>query len=373
MTRGRSIALLALLSSLPAFGDEGMWTYHDFPNELVKRRYGLDITPAWLDRLRLATVRLATCTASFVSRDGLILTNHHCTQTCLDENSTHESNLLQAGFLARTRARELRCQTQIADVLIATQNVTDRVEAVTRNLDDRSANNARKKLLTQLEQACEQRGARAGRGRRKCESVSLYQGGQYWLYQYQRYDDVRLVFAPEDQIAAFGGDPDNFQFPRWCLDMALLRAYDAHGKPAATPDYLRIRAEGPNLGEPVFVSGHPGSTDRLLTVSELETLRDVDLPRWLLRASELRGRYIQYGKTGAEAHRIVEDPLLSLQNGIKVRRKLLDALLDDRRLERKREEEAALRARVAADPQAAASAVYRLFRIMKNPHFVSLA
>ena len=356
MTRGRSIALLALLSSLPAFGDEGMWTYHDFPNELVKRRYGLDITPAWLDRLRLATVRLATCTASFVSRDGLILTNHHCTQTCLDENSTHESNLLQAGFLARTRARELRCQTQIADVLIATQNVTDRVEAVTRNLDDRSANNARKKLLTQLEQACEQRGARAGRGRRKCESVSLYQGGQYWLYQYQRYDDVRLVFAPEDQIAAFGGDPDNFQFPRWCLDMALLRAYDAHGKPAATPDYLRIRAEGPNLGEPVFVSGHPGSTDRLLTVSELETLRDVDLPRWLLRASELRGRYIQYGKTGAEAHRIVEDPLLSLQNGIKVRRKLLDALLDDRRLERKREEEAALRARVAADPQAAASA-----------------
>src|SRR5205807_77728 len=207
--------------------------------------------------------------------------------------------------------------------------------------------------LTQLEQACEQRSAHTSARRRKCESVSLYQGGQYWLYQYRRYDDVRLVFTPEEQIAAFGGDPDNFQFPRWCLDMALLRAYDSHGKPAATPAYLRIRAEGPNAGEPVFVSGHPGSTDRLLTVSELETLRDVDLPRWLLRAAELRGRYIQYGKSSAEARRIVEDPLLSLENGIKVRRKLLDALLDERLLERKREEEAALRAKVAADAQGA--------------------
>ncbi len=363
MAGRRLSALLALLISLPAFGDAGMWTYDDFPHELVKRRYGVDVTPAWLDRLRLATLRLASCSASFVSGDGLILTNHHCAQTCLDENSTPEKNLLQAGFLARVRARELRCQTQIADVLVATENVTDRVEAATRNLDDRSANSARKKLLTQLEQACEQRGARASSGRRRCESVSLYQGGQYWLYQYQRYDDVRLVFAPEAQIAAFGGDPDNFQFPRWCLDMALLRAYDSHGKPAATPAYLRIRAEGPNAGEPLFVSGHPGSTDRLLTVSELETLRDVDLPRWLLRASELRGRYIQYGKTGAEARRIVEDPLLSLENSIKVRRKLLDALLDDRLLVRKREDEAALRAQVAAgDPWAEIAQAQRTYR-----------
>ena len=189
----------------------------------------------------------------------------------------------------------------------------------------------------------------------KCESVDLYQGGQYWLYKYHRYDDVRLVFAPERDIAAFGGDPDNFQFPRWCLDMSLLRAYGPDGKPAATPNFLAIRPEGPNAGEVVFVSGHPGTTDRLLTVAQLESLRDVDLPRWLLRASELRGRYIQFGKTGAEAARIVEDPLNSLENSIKVRRKQLDALLDERLLQAKREEEAQLRAKVAADPQLAAA------------------
>ena len=166
---------------------------------------------------------------------------------------------------------------------------------------------------------------------------------------------MRLVFAPERGIAAFGGDPDNFQFPRWCLDMALLRAYGPNGKPAATPSFLALRPEGPQAGELVFVSGHPGTTDRLLTVAQLETLRDVELPRWLLRASELRGRFIQFAKTGAEADRIVEDPLNGLENSIKVRRKQLDALLDERLLQAKRDEEAALRARVAADPQLAAA------------------
>src|SRR5204863_88710 len=141
---------------------------------------------------------------------------------------------------------------------------------------------------------------------------------------------------------AFGGDPDNFQFPRWCLDMALLRAYGPNGKPAATPSFLALRPEGPQAGELVFVSGHPGTTDRLLTVAQLETLRDVELPRWLLRASELRGRFIQFAKTGAEADRIVEDPLNGLENSIKVRRKQLDALLDERLLQAKRDEVAAL-------------------------------
>src|SRR6267378_2022422 len=156
MPCGRLLALLGLLSSLPALGDEGMWTFHDFPTQLVKGKYGVDITPAWLDRLRTSTVRLSNCTASFISPDGLILTNHHCAASCLDENSTHQKNLLQEGFLARTRERELRCGTQIADVLMAMENVTDRVAAATRNLDDLAANAARKKILTQLEQACEQ-------------------------------------------------------------------------------------------------------------------------------------------------------------------------------------------------------------------------
>jgi hypothetical protein len=341
------LACLGLLCGC-AFADEGMWTYHDFPHELVKQRYGADISPAWLDRVRTATVRLSGCTASFVSPQGLILTNHHCAAACLDENSTSGKNLVRDGFLAHTREKELRCGTQVADVLVAMENVTPKVEAATQGLDAQAANDARKKTLTQLEQACEQASAKAKTGPLKCESVTLYQGGQYWLYQYHRYVDLRLVFAPEEDIAAFGGDPDNFQFPRWCLDMALLRAYDSHGKPAAVSSYLRIRPEGPSPGELVFVSGHPGSTDRLLTVAQLEELRDVMLPQWLLRASELRGRYIEYGKSSPEAHRIVENPLLYLENSLKVRRKLLDALLDERLLQKKRQEESELRVKARA-------------------------
>jgi len=350
MTMRKLTALLLPLVAIPALADEGMWTYHDFPQALVKKEYGVDITASWLDRVRTATVRLAGCTASFVSPEGLILTNHHCAATCLDENSTSEKNLSRDGFLARTRDKELRCTTQVADVLMAMENVTDKVEAATRNLDEKAANDMRKRVLTQLEQACEQASTKAKSGPLKCESVNLYQGGQYWLYQYKRYDDLRLVFAPEDDIAAFGGDPDNFQFPRWDLDMSMLRAYDSHGKPVATPSYLRMRPEGPKAGELVFVSGHPGSTDRLLTVAQLEELRDDYLPQWLLRASELRGRYIQYGKTSPEANRIVQNPLLYLENSLKVRRKLLDALLDERLLQHKRDDEAALRAKVSGWP-----------------------
>src|SRR6185437_492229 len=320
-----------------------------------KQKYGADITPAWLDRVRTSTLRLSNCTASFVSASGLILTNHHCSAACLDENSTAAHNLFQNGYLATNREQELHCRTQFADVLMEMENVTAKVASATGNLDARSANDARKRVLTQLEQECETASAQSKTGRLKCESVDLYQGGQYWLYKYKRYDDVRLVFAPEYGIAAFGGDPDNFQFPRWCLDMSVLRAYDANGKPVIPLNHLQIDVAGPQPGELVFVSGHPGSTDRLLTVAQLKGLRDVWLPEWLLRNAELRGRYIQYGKTGPEAARIVEQPLEGLENSIKVRRKQLDALLDERLLAHKQQDEQALRARVAADPQLAAS------------------
>jgi len=348
-------AVLLLLSAAPVFSDGGMWTFHDFPRQLVQREHGVDITPAWLERVRTATIRLSNCTASFVSANGLILTNHHCAEACLDEHSTAEHNLLREGFLARGREQELKCGTQIADVLMEVEDITAKVVAGLKGLEVKAANEERKRILTRLEQACEDASRHGGLASVKCESVDLYQGGQYWLYKYHRYDDVRLVFAPERAIAAFGGDPDNFQFPRWCLDMSLLRAYGPDGKPAAPRSFLSIRPEGADAGEVVFVSGHPGRTDRLLTVAELESLRDVDLPRWLLRASELRGRYIQFGKTGGEAARIVEDPLNTLENAIKVRRKQLDALLDDRLLEAKRKEEKELREKIAADPQLAAA------------------
>jgi hypothetical protein len=357
MPRHALIALLAVafFSASPAFADSGMWTFQEFPHGLLKSEHGTDVSSAWLERVRTATIRLSNCTASFVSSQGLILTNHHCAESCLDENSSAQKNLLGEGFLARTRDKELKCGTQIADVLMDTQNITAEVNAATQGLDDQAANAKRKAVKTELEQQCEQDSKALKAGPFKCETVDLYQGGQYWLYKYHRYSDVRLVFAPERSIAAFGGDPDNFQFPRWCLDMSVLRAYGPDGKPAATPNFLSINPAGPNAGQLVFVSGHPGSTSRLLTVAQLQTLRNVIIPNWLLRSSELRGRLIEFGKSSAENARIVEDPLNNLENSIKVRRRQLDALLDDRLLDAKRKEETALRAKVAADPELAQS------------------
>jgi hypothetical protein len=333
----------ALLTATATRADEGMWTYDNFPTAKVKAQYGVNIDGAWLDRVREASVRLSGCSASFVSPEGLILTNHHCITACLSENSSKEKSLLDDGFVARERREEIPCRTQVADVLVGMENVTDKVEAATRGLDERAANEARKRAITGLEQACEKTTGL------KCQAVALYNGGQQFLYRYKRYTDVRLVFAPETGIAAFGGDPDNFQFPRWCLDMGLLRAYE-NGKPVTVARPLRINFDGPKAGELVLVSGHPGSTDRLLTVDQLLALRNDELPPSLLRSNELRGRYIEFAKKGDAERRITADTLFGLENGIKVRRKQLDALLDEGMMDDKRAKEAELRARVAADP-----------------------
>ena len=340
---GIAVLLTAGVSAFPARAEEGMWTYDNFPSATVAKQYGVTIDQPWLDRARLGTIRLSNCTASFVSPDGLILTNHHCAEACLAENSDKQSSLIETGFTAATRAAEKRCGTQIADVLMSMENISAAIGAATKGMADKAANDTRKKTLTQLEQACEQS------SKMKCESVELYQGGQYFLYKYKRYSDVRLVFAPEAGIAAFGGDPDNFQFPRFCLDMSVLRAYE-NGKPARTPNFLKVNFAGPAAGDLIFISGHPGSTDRQLTVAELELQRDLVLTTSLLRSSELRGRYIQFSKSGPEAERIVRDPLNGLENSIKVRRRELDAMHDNALLARKRNEESALRAAIAADP-----------------------
>jgi hypothetical protein len=343
LTVGMAVGLIAL----NAHADEGMWPFNNVPAATIKSQLGVDIDQAWLDKVRSSTVRLSGCTASFVSPDGMLLTNHHCIASCLSNLSTPQKNLLADGFVAANRAGERQCPAQLADVLMSMEDVTAKVNAATKGLNEKVANDQRKKALTQLEQACEEASAKDKKtGALKCESVTLYNGGQYFLYKYKRYTDVRIVFAPEQSIAAFGGDPDNFQFPRWCLDMAFLRAYD-NGKPVATPNHLSINFAGPAAGEAVFVSGHPGSTERLLTVSQLEERRE-SLPQWLLRASELRGRYIQFGKQDEESQRIVQDPLNGLENSIKVRRRQLDALLDDKLIEQKTRQETALRSAVTA-------------------------
>jgi hypothetical protein len=338
--------LLFAIASV-AHADEGMWTLDNFPSEAVADKYGVSIDADWLEAARLATVRIdGGCTGSFVSPNGLILTNSHCVWGCIRELSSAERNLSNDGFLAKGFDEELRCAREQLSVLMETEDVTSDIHAATAGLAEADANEARRRKLTSLEKACEDTSG----GALRCESVSLYQGGQYFLYKYKRYDDVRLVFAPELDIAAFGGDPDNFNFPRYCLDFSFLRAYE-DGEPASTPDYLKWRAEGPNAGEPVFITGHPGTTERLRTLSELRHLEEVELPLWLLRYSELRGRMLQWQNTSPEAERVVQQRILGIENGIKVRRNQLFALMNDEMMTVKAESEASLRAMVESDPE----------------------
>jgi V8-like Glu-specific endopeptidase len=330
--------------------DEGMWTFDNVPRETIAKKYGVQVTDQMLTRLQRSVVRLESgCTGSFVSPEGLVLTNHHCAASCLADNSTAERDLIANGFIAKGRENEVRCQGVQASVLVDTDDVTAKVKSAVAGAAAADVSRKRNEAITNLEASCEEDAKKAGTPL-KCEAVTLYQGGQQWLYKYKRYDDVKLVFAPEAAIAAFGGDPDNFQFPRWCLDMSVLRLYE-NGKPAATPDHLSFNWSGAKDGEATFVAGHPGSTERLLTVDQLKTQRNLFLPFWLLRYSELRGRLIQYSKTSPEAARTAKDYLDTLENSHKVRRMQLAALLDDRLMDQRAADERKLREKVAADPK----------------------
>jgi hypothetical protein len=367
----RGLVLLAACAVfLQAHAVEGMWTFDDFPTAAVKRGFGVDVTASWLEHVRLSTLRLTNCTGSFVSPEGLILTNHHCVESCLAELSSKESSLVELGYRAPTRKEELRCPAQYADVLVGTEDITDEVLKAGSGLGEAAANEARKKKLTLLEEACQQGSAKTAAGKLECQTVRLYQGGQYFLYKYKRYADLRLVFAPEADIAAFGGDPDNFQFPRWTLDFSMLRAYEDN-KPARTPNYLQVDFAGPSANQLVFVAGDPGATSRLQTHAQLQFERDVALPITLMRASELRGRYIQFGKNNVGDERIIRAPLDSLQNIIKVRRKELDALNDDAFLAANSRAENELRAAArleGADPWAEISTALNRERALYLPY-----
>ncbi len=345
----KKILTMALLISPAVFADEGMWTVDNFPVDTVQATYGVEISNDWLNRVTSATVRIeGGCTGSFVSANGLVLTNRHCVWDCLSENSSEENNIWEKGFVAAQPGAEKTCKSEQISVLVGITDITDKINAATSGLNDAKANKARKRMLTRLEKSCEKDADEL----LSCESVSLYSGGQYALYRYKRYTDVRLVFAPEEAIAAFGGDPDNFNFPRWNLDMSLLRVYEDK-QPAHTPNFLEWRPEGAAVGEAVFVTGHPGSTQRSLTVAELRFQRDVVLPDWLVRKSELRGRYIQFSKIDREAFRIVQNKLSQTENGIKVRRNELAALLNDRLIEKKTLQEDSLRRAIIQDPKLA--------------------
>ena len=342
---------LFLVSARPSLADEGMWTFDNFPAAAVKAKYGVTIDQTWLDKVKGATARLSIgCSSSVVSGQGLVLTNHHCVSDCEDDLSSSSRDFVKDGFEALTRPEERQCPGMEADILAIISDVTSQVKAATLGKTGQDFVAARDGVAAGLERTtCAGREAVMA-----CEVVSLYGGGQYKLYVYRKYTDVRLVFAPDLDAAFFGGDPDNFNFPRHDLDVAFLRLY-VDGHAAATPDHLRWSSSPPMAGEPVFVVGDPGSTSRLLTADQLETQRDVILPQTLLRTSELRGRLISFGERGPDEKRIADQELFGVENDFKESFGEFQALSDPGFIQARRVAEAALKAKVAADPSTAAS------------------
>ena len=342
MTRLSAGAAVAICSA-PAVADEGMWTFDNFPSAKVKAAYGVDISQAWLDHVRNSAVRLSTgCSASVVSRQSLVLTNNHCVADCAQNLSSAGHDYYTSGYVADVRSREAKCAGMQAEILTSIADVTSRVTSVGRGL----AGDALVRARTAVSSTIEKEGC-PDTATTRCQVVNLYQGGQYKLYRYRKYSDVRLVFSPGVQTAFFGGDPDNFNFPRYDLDGAFVRLYE-NGAPVTAGDHLRWNSSAPTAGEPVFVAGNPGGTDRQLTMAQLETQRDLTLPVTALQASELRGRLIRFGEESPENKRITQDELFGLENSYKVYYGRLLALNDAGFMASKRAQEADLRARVPA-------------------------
>jgi hypothetical protein len=347
LARATLAAALAAASLAPlARADEGMWTFDNFPSERVGQRYGFAPGPEWLDHVRAASARMAEgCSASFVSPQGLVVFNHHCAQDCIEQLSTAQRDYLAGGFWARTRRDEARCPALEIDRLDEIRDVTAEVAGATAGQAGAAWEGARRATVARLEQDCA-----GGDDRVRCEVVSLYHGGVHALYRYHRYQDTRLVFAPELSVASFGGDPDNFMFPRYALDVAFVRVYE-DGQPARTPEHLRWSSEGVRDGQLTFVSGNPGRTEREWTVAQLELERDVALPERLLLLAQLRGQLTEFGRRGPEQRRLADGELLEVENSFKARRGMLEALLDREFFASRVEAERALRAGVEADPR----------------------
>ncbi|HEU4582083.1 MAG TPA: S46 family peptidase [Polyangiaceae bacterium] len=342
---GGLLAVLGMLELSPAaHAEEGMWPFNHLPRAMLKKRYDFDASDAWVNHVRRSSIRLSVgCSGSFVSGTGLTLTNHHCAQDCLSRLSTPKSDLVQRGFFAKTQAEERTCPGYSLQQLGEITDVTARVQQATKGLAGEAFHQAFKAESARIEKEC------ATSPQLTCEVVSLYHGGLYELYQYRRYDDVRLVFAPEVDAAAFGGDPDNFNFPRFDIDYTFLRAYE-NGKPVATPDHLAWASTPLKPNDLTFVSGNPGSTERLLTVAELEYLRDHLLPEELISLAQYRGFLTEYAERGAEAKRFASEELFGVENALKALRGEREALVEPAFFRRLVEREQELRARVNANP-----------------------
>ncbi|MDR3738589.1 MAG: S46 family peptidase [Terracidiphilus sp.] len=336
-----------LIGMAPAVhAEEGMWTFDNPPLKQLAAKYNFHPTQAWLDHLRLSSVRLNDGgSGSFVSPDGLLLTNHHVARGQLQKNSTAEHDYLRDGFYAQTPDQEMKSPDLEVNVLVAMQNVTARVQGATKGIaDPAKALKARDAEIAAIEKESKDKtGLRS-------DVVSFYQGGEYWLYQYKAYTDVRLVFAPEQQAAFFGGDPDNFTYPRYDLDMALFRVYD-NGKPLHTDNFLKWSAKGAAPGELIFISGHPGSTSRQETMAQLDVERDTVEPAVIEYLERRIAAAQAFAAQGPEQARLVGSTIFGLQNSLKVYLGRKEALADKSIVAKKQAEETDFKQRVAANPE----------------------
>ena len=338
------LALVAVHASARA--DEGMWTFNNFPADRVEKAYGFRPDQAWLDHVRLASIRLADgCSASFVSGRGLVQTNHHCARACIEQLSTAGNDMTANGFYAREERDEPKCPAIEADQLIEITPVTERINKATSDKDGPAFAAALKAERATIEKEC------AGNDDGiRCDVVELYQGGVYDLYKYRRYQDVRLVFAPEDAIAFFGGDPDNFEFPRYDFDVSYLRVYSNDRPLDTSRHYFRYAKTDARPGDVVFTSGNPGSTHRLDTVAQLAFRRDVLLPQNIFRDAELRGQLTRFSTEAPERARRAQTLLFDIENTLKSEKGSFAALTDPTIITDRTIAEQALRAKVQGNP-----------------------
>ncbi len=342
----RAVLLIAIGLMLAGIApaDEGMWLFNAFPKARVKAKYGFAPTQAWLDHVRLSSVRFNNGgSGSFVSADGLTFTNHHVGAVCIQQLSTGGKDYMKAGFYAKTEAEEAKCPDLELNVLESIEDVTQKVQGAAKpGMPAAEAGAAQRAEMSAIENQCTK-----STGLR-CDVVTLYAGGMYHLYRYKKYTDVRLVFAPEFQTAFFGGDPDNFEYPRWDLDITFFRVYE-HNKPAHLTNYFKFSKAGVRDGELIFVSGNPGSTGRLLTMSQLEFLRDTSYP-WNLQAYKDQLQALnEYASHSAENARRAERIIFGLENSFKAVNGYQSGLLDKKLMAQKQQEEDKLKQTVAAN------------------------
>jgi hypothetical protein len=349
--RNRFRALLGLvvvalvLGGVSTRADEGFWVFNAMPRDAIKKAYGFDLTDEWLKHVQLSSVRFPGGSGSFVSADGLVLTNHHVGRGAVQQLSTPANDMIKNGFVARTRADELKVPAMELRVLQSIEDVTARVNASAKpGASQAEAFAARRAAIAQIEkESTEASGLRS-------EVVTLYQGALFHLYRYKTYTDIRLVMAPEVTIAFFGGDPDNYTYPRYNLDFALFRAYE-NDQPAKIEHFLRWSPGGSKDGELVFTAGHPGDTQRLYTMAHIEFMRDVSLPLQIERLERLRQVRAKYAELGPEQARQVQTEIFGIENQLKRQVGVLGGLKDAALMGQKEASETALRRAVAADPK----------------------